>query len=634
MKINFRQFAFPLFFTVIFFLLTLPVTSSAQWKLALPQFVLDGADGGSEGLGVKARKILKDEIQATGLFVVVQDSKYGDLVQKNRELKSSGKETFDAKMQAWQQADVEWLVKTNYEVNKEGFLNFTFRLYDINDNRFLIGKRYTTSKILLQKVIRRYTDELVFQITGKRGIAETLEKKVEEDEKTRESSDFSLVELSITKHINQFQSCGFNRNEIKVEKGNGQSNNIIAYVIYSSPRNIKCLISKKSKITRELDDKNLIFFQSLHDYTSFFKHRRSSSDNKKIYPLEEGLIKLDDRLIIFTAPSSKGGIVDITKVSSDSVLVRVSDLLNNENYLVSLPALKLKLDDINLNRVKINQKFNKGSKNPQSDPKLKLDSLDLNRADIVEKINKGGKKNRPDPKFKLGNVDLNRASINEKNNKINKKNRNYLTAQEEEFNIFKQDSEREIYDLRNKIKSLRNQLVHLKSDLIRSKQPKNLLSSTKKSSKLKSPESSKQKTNLDSLYKIAKRKNILQSDQLSQSIEINPEDIIISKLFNWVKAWESRNTTLYLSFYSNNFKDSKKSRSEWEAYRRKSIKKSANISIQVSNIKTYLTKKNIIRISFIQQFKSNTFSDIGLKELVWVKDANGWEIVKESWKPQ
>ena len=70
---------------------------------------------------------------------------------------------------------VEWLVKTNYEVNKENFLRFTFRLYDISNNRFFIGKRYTTQKILLQKVIRRYADELVFRMTGKRGTAETRE---------------------------------------------------------------------------------------------------------------------------------------------------------------------------------------------------------------------------------------------------------------------------------------------------------------------------------------------------------------------------------------------------------------------------------------------------------------------------
>ena len=174
-NIKSRRFYLFFFFAVIFLVLTFPVTSWAQWKLALPQFVLDGTSEDSEGLGVKAREMLKDEIQSTGLFLVVQESTYGDLDQKERAIKSSGKETFQVNYQAWHQVGVEWLVKTNYEVNKENFLRFTFRLYDISNNRFFIGKRYISQKTPFQKVIRRYADELVFSMTGKRGTAETRE---------------------------------------------------------------------------------------------------------------------------------------------------------------------------------------------------------------------------------------------------------------------------------------------------------------------------------------------------------------------------------------------------------------------------------------------------------------------------
>ena len=174
-NIQSQRFYLFFFFAVIFLILTFPVTSWAQWKLALPQFVLDGTSEDSEDLGVKAREMLEDEIQSTGLFVVVQESTYGDLDQKERAIKSPGKETFQVNYQAWHQVGVEWLVKTNYEVNKEDYLRFTFRLYDISNNRFFIGRRYTTQKILLQKVIRRYADELVFRMTGKRGTAETRE---------------------------------------------------------------------------------------------------------------------------------------------------------------------------------------------------------------------------------------------------------------------------------------------------------------------------------------------------------------------------------------------------------------------------------------------------------------------------
>jgi hypothetical protein len=603
MNINSRRSYFFFLFTVLFFVLTLPTISSAQWKLALPKFVLDGTNQDSEGLGAKARKILKDEIRSTGIFAIVEGSTFEDLGQKSFSIKSPGKETFDVNLQVWRQMGVEWLVKTNYKVNKEGFLNFTFRLYDIGNNRFFIGKRYTTSKIILQKVIRRYADELVFQITGKRGTAETRdnELELEQGNQGKESSDVSFIERSIANHINQFQSCGFNRDGIKVKKNNLQSSNIIAYIIYGSTRNLKCLISEKSKINIDLNGNNLIFFQSLHDDNYISEHLHSNHDYKEIYPLEEGLIKLDDRLIVFAAPGSEGGVVDITKVSSDSVLVKVAYSTNNKNYLVSLPALKL--DNVSLNRVNIIQRINKSSKKPRPAFKVKMDNTDKNRINAIERINKSSKKTPTG-----------------------------LTTQEDEFNIFKQESEREIADLRTKVKSLRNQLAFLKSDQTRSKQQKTLLNSTEKSSKLSSPESFKQKQTFSNLYKAAKRKEALQSGPLSPSIEINPVNVVVSKLFNWIQAWETRNTPLYLSFYSKNFKDPKRSRFEWEAYRRKSLKTYLNISLQVSNIKTYLTKKNTIRTSFVQRFKSNKFSDVGLKELVWKKDSKGWKIVKESWE--
>ena len=605
MNTNSRGFNYFFFLTVIFFVLILPAISLAQWKLALPKFVLDGTNQDSEGLGDKARKILKDEIRSTGIFAIIEGTTNKDLGQKNLAIKSPEIETFDINLQALRQVGVKWLVKTNYEVNKEGFLNFTFRLYDIGNNRFFIGKRYTTSQILLQKVIRRYTDELVFQITGKRGTAEISgnELELEQGDKVKKSSGVSLIERSITNHINQFKSCGFNRNEIKVEKNNLQSSNIIAYIIYGSTRNLKCLISKKPKINIDLKDNNLIFFQSLHDHNYVSEHPHLNLNYKEVYPLEEGLIKLDDRLVVFAAPGSEGGITDITKVSSDSVLVKVSYPTNNKNYLVSLPALKL--DNVSLNRVNIIQRISKSSKNPRPAFEVKLDNTDINRVNVIEKTNKSSKKTPTG-----------------------------LTAQEDEFNMFKQESEREIFDLRTKIKSLRNQLAHLKSDQTKSKQQKTLLISTEKSSKLSSPESSKQKQIFGNIYKTAKKKEVLQSDSLSSSTEINPAKIVVSTLFNWVKAWETRNSSLYLSFYSKNFKDPKRSRSEWEAYRRKTIENYLNISLQVSSIKTYLTKKNTISTSFIQRFKSNKFSDVGLKELVWEKDSNGWKIIKESWEPR
>ena len=54
--------------------------------------------------------------------------------------------------------------------------------------------------------------------------------------------------------------------------------------------------------------------------------------------------------------------------------------------------------------------------------------------------------------------------------------------------------------------------------------------------------------------------------------------------------------------------------------------------MQISNIKIKQINDSI-KVTFIQKFKSNKFSDIGKKELIWIKEGNDWKIVKESWKP-
>jgi hypothetical protein len=124
------------------------------------------------------------------------------------------------------------------------------------------------------------------------------------------------------------------------------------------------------------------------------------------------------------------------------------------------------------------------------------------------------------------------------------------------------------------------------------------------------------------------------SKTLSSENDIDPENIIRTGLKSWVNAWQSRNVPLYLSFYSKNFKDHKRSRPKWEAYRRQSLNNASNISIKITDIKPQASNNMVIRVSFIQRFKSDTTSDIGMKELTWAKEDGNWKIIKETWKPQ
>ena len=112
----------------------------------------------------------------------------------------------------------------------------------------------------------------------------------------------------------------------------------------------------------------------------------------------------------------------------------------------------------------------------------------------------------------------------------------------------------------------------------------------------------------------------------------DPSKQVTDKLAGWLKAWEHQDVNTYLSFYSNKFKTLKVSHAQWRNTRHRALTANKNLSIQVSNIQTS-QNKNIIELNFIQRFNSKKYSDVGIKELVWIKTGGDWKILKETWMP-
>ena len=97
-----------------------------------------------------------------------------------------------------------------------------------------------------------------------------------------------------------------------------------------------------------------------------------------------------------------------------------------------------------------------------------------------------------------------------------------------------------------------------------------------------------------------------------------------------MEAWENREASSYISFYSNKYKGLKSNHAKWRNSRLRALETNKNISIQTSNLQI-AQNENRIELNFIQKFNSNKYSDIGIKELVWIKTGSNWEIFKESW---
>lgn len=145
----------------------LEIETRNKVTLAITDFVMSDSGVDILGIGKEAKKILQKDLMLSEWFSPLPEQIFEEL--EKIELSSS-----KVDYRSWRQVGAQWLIKTEYSLVAKGKGQvFTFRLYDAVSKRFLLGKRYKASRDLLRKTIHRFADEVVMQLTGKRGIAET-----------------------------------------------------------------------------------------------------------------------------------------------------------------------------------------------------------------------------------------------------------------------------------------------------------------------------------------------------------------------------------------------------------------------------------------------------------------------------
>ncbi len=134
----------------------------------------------------------------------------------------------------------------------------------------------------------------------------------------------------------------------------------------------------------------------------------------------------------------------------------------------------------------------------------------------------------------------------------------------------------------------------------------------------------------DTGWKIVKEEWMPISSTINYEKSAGKNKQINKNLSSWIKAWENKDINTYLSFYSENFNPAAYSHLEWLDSRHQALKTKKNLSINIKNLK--ITENNeTVETNFIQEFNSDKYSDIGIKELVWIKAGSTWKILKETW---
>ncbi len=286
--------------------------------------------------------------------------------------------------------------------------------------------------------------------------------------------------------------------------------------------------------------------------------------------------------------------------------------------------LKSKIKNLRIVLEKFKKEKLKSSKSIESNAK----QIEIERI-IRDKEITALKKQTMDLKLELDKSELNRIKIIEEINRNSKKTQIYKNSKEGELNQVRQIQSKEVNELRVTIASLRKKLEKLEGKKTNIAQKKSQLGSANLAEIEKDSTKAKRKSFITKPTNIKATKESAEKNDTS----IEPIEITTSNLYNWVNAWKNKNIKSYLSFYSKNFKDSKRSRSKWETYKRRSLRTRSNLFIEISDIKVRFLKEDLIKTTFVQKYESKRVSDIGVKDIYWKKERNGWKIIKEVWRP-
>lgn len=97
----------------------------------------------------------------------------------------------------------------------------------------------------------------------------------------------------------------------------------------------------------------------------------------------------------------------------------------------------------------------------------------------------------------------------------------------------------------------------------------------------------------------------------------------------WSKAWSDKNVDGYLAAYGADFRpEGGISRATWEAQRRDRVTRPTRIRVGVVNPNMAGLGDGRVRVTFRQEYESDSFSD-SVTKVLELRDDNGWKIVRE-----
>ncbi len=105
---------------------------------------------------------------------------------------------------------------------------------------------------------------------------------------------------------------------------------------------------------------------------------------------------------------------------------------------------------------------------------------------------------------------------------------------------------------------------------------------------------------------------------------------IVSVLDAWAAAWSAKDLTAYFALYSPAFApEGGVGRGSWEIQRRERITRASSIEVHALTPEVVRIAHEAVRVTFVQQYESDTFTDKVSKSLELEQAGDKWLIVRE-----
>lgn len=202
-----------------------PETRKIQF--AVPWFMNTDLSGKKQKLGDDLADILAKSLKFHGIISIIPTSQYG------------GSQNTD-----WKKLGADFVVRGSYSITSKG-LTLEMRLFDVAGNETMMGKSFSGTMKQKEKMLFKFCDDVIEELTGTRGIATTQIAFVSHDKNAKEVYITDILGRSlrqVTRHHNLIVSPRFTPD--------GQSLTYTSY--HSGNANLYITKLNQSKVTRAL----------------------------------------------------------------------------------------------------------------------------------------------------------------------------------------------------------------------------------------------------------------------------------------------------------------------------------------------------------------------------------------------